>query len=118
MQRTTDAKDGFVTFDTIFKEACSYQRGFLAGQNRSPYKQTIGVGGSIPSSQDAKGSVNKSADKYSPSVKQLKILKEAGIKENVINQMSKLEVSKVIGEYLNSLKRENIWTAKKTIQIM
>lgn len=74
-----------VSDDNLFIQACTYDRG---------------------------ESINKENQKkdssYKPSIKQLKILLEAGIKENVINQMTKLEVSKVIGEYLNSLKRENI----------
>jgi tRNA uridine 5-carbamoylmethylation protein Kti12 len=46
--------------------------------------------------------------RFSPTPKQLKILKQAGLKEEVIKEMSKQEVSQVIGEYLNSLKKENI----------
>jgi len=45
---------------------------------------------------------------FSPSIKQYKILVEAGLSKEQIGKMSKLEVSKVIGEYLNSLKKENI----------
>ena len=101
--------DGGITFDSIFQEACSYQRGFIANQNRSQQNKTIGVGGSNPLSQEAKGSVDKNADvKFKPSYKQLKILREAGYKDNIINQMSKKEISIAIGDYLKNLKRENI----------
>jgi hypothetical protein len=50
----------------------------------------------------------KEVGRFSPSIKQYKILVEAGLTKEVINQMTKEEVSKVIGEYLNSLKKENI----------
>jgi hypothetical protein len=50
----------------------------------------------------------KGVGRFSPSIKQYKILVEAGLKKEIINSMSKQEVSKVIGEYLNNLKKENI----------
>lgn len=52
--------------------------------------------------------VGKEVGRFSPSLKQVKILSEAGLSKEQINNMSKVEVSKLIGEYLNSLKRENI----------
>lgn len=50
----------------------------------------------------------KEVGRFSPSIKQYKILVEAGLKKEQIDKMSKLEVSKVIGEYLKNLKKENI----------
>ena len=73
----------------IFEQACSYHRGSLAGENRKSSQGGKEVG-------------------FSPSIKQYKILVEAGLSKEQINKMSKLEVSKLIGEYLNSLKKENI----------
>ena len=64
-------------------------------------------------SQSSHGeSGEKGVGRFSPSIKQYKILVEAGLTKEQINKMTKLEVSKVIGEYLNSLKKENIWIPK------
>jgi hypothetical protein len=52
--------------------------------------------------------VGKEVGRFSPSIKQYKILVEAGLSKEQIDKMSKLEVFKVIGEYLKNLKKENI----------
>jgi len=77
-----------VSDEVLLRESATYQRGILANENRS--------------SQGEKRS------DFSPSIKQFKILSGMGFSKEKINQMSKLEVSKLIGEYLNSLKKENI----------
>lgn len=76
--------------EVLFIQACSYERGEIANQNRNPFKQEI------------------KESNFKPSYKQLKILKEAGYKDNIINQMSKKEISIAIGDYLKNSKRENI----------
>ena len=52
--------------------------------------------------------VGKEVGRFSPSPKQLKLLYDAGLNKEIIDKMSKEEVSKVIGEYLKNLKKENI----------
>jgi hypothetical protein len=77
-----------VSDEVLLREASTYQRDILANENRSSHGE-------------------KRSD-FSPSIKQFKILSGMGLSKEKINQMSKLEVSKLIGEYLNSLKKENI----------
>jgi DNA-directed RNA polymerase subunit H (RpoH/RPB5) len=78
-----------ITPSTILEQACQYHRGQIIEQNRQSSHGGKEVG-------------------FSPSIKQFKILSSAGLTKEQINKMTKLEVSKVIGEYLNSLKKENI----------
>jgi hypothetical protein len=78
-----------VSDEVLLRESATYQRGMLANENR----------------QSSHG--EKRSD-FSPSIKQYKILSGMGFSKEKINQMTKLEVNKVIGEYLNSLKKENI----------
>lgn len=77
-----------VSDESLFRESATYQRGMLVNENRSSH------GG-------------KEVE-FSPSIKQFKILSSAGLTKEQISKMTKLEVTKVIGEYLNSLKKENI----------
>lgn len=77
-----------VSDESLFRESATYQRGMLVNENRSSHGgKEVG---------------------FSPSIKQFKILSSAGLTKEQINKMTKLEVSKVIGEYLKSLKKENI----------
>jgi hypothetical protein len=82
-----------VSDEVLFRESCTFVRGDLA--NKFP-KTSHGE------------PVGKEVGRFSPSIKQYKILVEAGFKKEQIDKMSKLEVSKVIGEYLKNLKKENI----------
>jgi hypothetical protein len=77
-----------VSDEVLLRESATYQRGMLVNENRSSHGE-------------------KRSD-FSPSVKQYKILVEAGLSKEQISKMTKLEVTKVIGEYLKSLKKENI----------
>jgi hypothetical protein len=83
-----------VTDEVLFRESCTFVRGELAGKN-------------FPKSSHGE-SVGKEVGRFSPSPKQLKLLYDTGLKREVIDKMSKEEVSKVIGEYLKNLKKENI----------
>jgi hypothetical protein len=82
-----------VTDEVLFRESCTFVRGELV--NKFP-KYSHGE------------PVGKEVGRFSPSIKQYKILVEAGLSKEQINQMTKDEVSKVIGEYLKNLKKENI----------
>jgi hypothetical protein len=93
-----------ISDDVLFEQSCTYHRGeIMSRQHQLPT-----VGRTEDSIESGKPTHNSSADKYSPSEKQLKILREAGIREDIIKSMSKKEVGVVIGEYLNNLKRKNI----------
>lgn len=72
-----------ISDDNLFIQACTYDRGESMKEE-------------------------KKESTFKPSYKQLKILRESGMKDSIINQMTKLEVSKVIGEYLASLDKRNI----------
>lgn len=77
-----------VSDESLFRESATYQRGMLVNENRSSHGgKEVG---------------------FSPSIKQFKILSSAGLTKEQISKMTKSEVTKVIGEYLNSLKKENI----------
>lgn len=77
-----------VSDESLFRESATYQRGMLVNENRSSHGgKEVG---------------------FSPSIKQFKILSSAGLTKEQISKMTKLEVTKVIGEYLKSLKKENI----------
>ena len=79
-----------ISDEVLLREASTYQRGMLVNENRQSSHGGKEVG-------------------FSPSIKQYKILVEAGLNKEQINKMNKLEVTKVIGEYLKNLKKENIW---------
>jgi hypothetical protein len=79
-----------VSDEVLLRESATYQRGMLANENRS------------------NSSHGEKRSDFSPSIKQFKILSGMGFSKEKINQMTKLEVSKLIGEYLKNLKKENI----------
>lgn len=84
-----------VSDEVLFRESCTFIRGSLANESKSQ-KSSHGE------------PVGKEVGRFSPSIKQYKILVGAGLSKEQINKMSKLEVSKVIGEYLKNLKKGNI----------
>jgi hypothetical protein len=94
LRNVLDSQNLKVSDEVLFRESCTFVRGELAGKNfpKSSHGEPVG----------------KEVGRFSPSPKQLKLLYDAGLKKEQIDKMSKLEVSKVIGEYLKNLKKENI----------
>lgn len=92
--------------EVLFIQACTYDRGESIQNNKSSPQKN---GSSVCSDKFPTCGRQTTADtKFKPSYKQLKILKEAGYQDNIINQMSKREISIAIGDYLKNLKGENI----------
>ena len=88
-----ESQDLRVSDEVLFRESCTFVRGELANKfPKSSHGEPVG----------------KEVGRFSPSPKQLKLLYDAGLKREVIEKMSKDEACRVIGEYLNSLKKENI----------
>jgi hypothetical protein len=93
LRNVLDNQNLKVSDEVLFRESCTFVRGELANKfPKSSHGEPVG----------------KEVGRFSPSPKQLKLLYDAGLKREVIEKMSKDEASRVIGEYLNSLKKENI----------
>ena len=90
-----------ISDETIFEQACTYERGELANQNKSYSKP-------LPSQAEPCGNTDKVIKgSDNPTEKQINFLKKHNIKINP--KLTKQEAKIMIGNYFDNLEGKNIW---------
>jgi hypothetical protein len=98
---TNETTPFFIPYETIFEQACSYQRGILANQNRSaPKINSSQVGGSGSSREVVGGESDKPTDKQIAFLRKNEVF--------IPEDLTKREATQMISEFKKNLDKRYI----------